>query len=88
MPCQQFIVSEDDMDVLLVPTRDWPECQEVHFNNTGYSAIENGYSVVMANYDGITFVRDGYGRLYAYSKTEIVGLDLLPWFCPYNSITG
>ena len=57
-------------DIMLVPAWDWPEEGYVHtMKMARVRAVENGYSMVRVDYDGVSAAFDPYGRVLAMQDT-------------------
>lgn len=54
-----------DIDVLVVPSNDWPEITPLHGEMVRFRAIENGFSVVRATSNGQSIITDPIGRALA-----------------------
>jgi apolipoprotein N-acyltransferase len=54
-----------DVDIMLVPSNDWREFGRVHTEKATVRAIENGYSVVRPDTNGLSRVIDYQGRALA-----------------------
>jgi apolipoprotein N-acyltransferase len=55
------------VDLMLVPSNDWPEFGAVHTQKATLRAIENGYSLVRQDSNGLAQVVDFQGRVLASS---------------------
>jgi apolipoprotein N-acyltransferase len=55
------------VDVMLVPSNDWPEFGAVHTQKATLRAIENGYSLVRQDTEGLAQVVDFQGHVLAAS---------------------
>jgi apolipoprotein N-acyltransferase len=55
------------VDLMLVPSNDWPEFGTVHTQKATLRAIENGYSLVRQDSNGLAQVVDFQGRVLASS---------------------
>lgn len=57
-------------DILLLPGWDWPEMGTIHtLRMARLRAIENGYSLVRIDYQGVSAAFDPYGRVLASQNT-------------------
>lgn len=57
-------------DILLLPSWDWPEMGETHtMKMARLRAIENGYSLIRVDFDGVSAAFDPYGRVLAMQST-------------------
>ena len=66
-------LSRINADIMLLPGWDWPQEGYVHtIKISRLRAIENGYSMVRADYNGLTAAFDPYGRVLA-SKDTLAG---------------
>jgi apolipoprotein N-acyltransferase len=60
-----------DVDVLLIPARDWEEIDPLHGEMSVFRGVENGLTIVRQADGGLSLVADPYGRvLTAYSHWE------------------
>lgn len=55
------------VDMMLVPSNDWPEFGAVHTQKAALRAVENGYSLVRQDSNGLAQVMDFQGRVLASS---------------------
>ncbi len=58
----------DGVDLMLVPANDWREFGEVHTQKATIRAIENGYSLVRQDTNGLAQAVDYQGRVLASSN--------------------
>lgn len=57
-------------DIMLLPGWDWPEAGYFHtMKSARLRAIENGYSLVRVDYDGVSAAFDPFGRVLAMQDT-------------------
>jgi apolipoprotein N-acyltransferase len=54
-----------DADIILIPTANWHEIMFAYFRMTHFRAIENGMSMLRANYHGLSSALDYHGRVLA-----------------------
>jgi apolipoprotein N-acyltransferase len=52
-------------DIVLDPSKDWPEIDPLHGRMAAFRAIENGYALVRAAEDGLSLAVDRYGHVLA-----------------------
>jgi len=50
------------VDILAVPSNDWPEITPLHGDMVRFRAIESGFSVVRASSNGVSIITDPIGR--------------------------
>ena len=55
---------------MLVPSSDWPDEGYAHtMNRARMRAVENGYSMLRVDFDGVSAAFDPYGRVLALQNT-------------------
>jgi apolipoprotein N-acyltransferase len=54
-----------DVDIMLVPSNDWQEFGQTHTEKATLRAVENGYSLVRQDSNGLSRVIDPQGRTLA-----------------------
>jgi apolipoprotein N-acyltransferase len=65
-------------DVMLIPGGDWPQMGMVHtLKMASLRAIENGYSMVRQDYDGLSAATDYQGHVLASQDTTIGGRHIM-----------
>lgn len=72
----------NNTDIMLAPNADWKAITPMHTHMGIFRAIENGYSLVRPNVNGLSVVSDPYGRVLAsmdhYTSTEWVMVAQVP----------
>ena len=63
------------VDVLFVPSWDWPSVAAAHTAVSRFRAVEGGCALVKPTYDGLSVVVDRYGRELLLSSTDESGYD-------------
>lgn len=87
-------LSRVSADIMLVPAWDWPEAAYVHTLKVArLRSVENGYSMIRVDYNGVSAAFDPYGRVLAMQDTlagqnhaMIVDLPIRGVTTPYNRI--
>jgi len=51
--------------IVVVPTQDWAQVKDYHFENSRFRPIENGYAVVRPAFNGVSAVVDARGNVLA-----------------------
>jgi apolipoprotein N-acyltransferase len=62
---------QNEIGLMLVPSRDWLEADPIHSHMAVFRAIENGSSLVRQVEDGLSIAVDPYGRILA--QTDFFG---------------
>jgi apolipoprotein N-acyltransferase len=53
---------QQDVDLLFVPSNDWPGVKDIHAGMAIFRAVENGMSIYRQTGSGVSSVIDAYGR--------------------------
>ena len=69
-------LSRDHIDLLLMPSWDWPEITEFHTNDAKFRAIEGGFNLIKNTCNGILLASDYKGRTLSY----FIGKDYEDYF--------
>lgn len=59
---------KNNTDIMLAPNADWPAITPMHTHIGIFRAIENGYSLVRPNVNGLSVITDPYGRVLAANE--------------------
>jgi apolipoprotein N-acyltransferase len=54
---------EQNVDLLFVPSNDWPAVKDIHAGMAAFRAVENGISIYRQTGSGVSSVIDAYGRI-------------------------
>jgi apolipoprotein N-acyltransferase len=64
-----------DVDILLVPSSDWPSVAAWHAQQAPFRAVETGVSVVRPTRQGVSLATDAQGRLIGHKADYEVAVD-------------
>ena len=72
----------ENVDLMLIPTEDWDAITPSHARMTSFRAIENGFSMIRADYHGLSTAVDYHGNILSqmndFTTTDRVMLADLP----------
>lgn len=73
---------KSNVDLMLIPSHDWESITPIHTRMASFRAIENGYSMIRADYHGISTAVDYHGNILSqmndFTTEERVMLADLP----------
>jgi apolipoprotein N-acyltransferase len=75
-------------DIMLIPGGDWPQMGLVHtLKMASLRAIENGYSMVRQDYNGLSAATDYQGHILAIQDTTVRGRHIMFADVPTEGVT-
>lgn len=75
------------VDMMLVPSNDWRGIDPMHTQHIAYRAIENGYSLVRQNSNGLALTVDYEGHILAASDYFTTNEQTMIAFVPQKGVT-
>lgn len=77
----------DDVDVMLVPSNDWLEYGRTHTEKATVRSVENGYSLVRQDSNGLSRTYDPLGRTLAEADFFRTDQQTMVAFVPVTGVT-
>lgn len=76
----------DRVDIMVVPSHDWPGFDRVHAEKAVFRSVENGYSMVRQSADGLATTYDYQGRTLARTNAFTTDQQTMVAYVPTEGV--